>query len=472
MSGAMELKLTPKQQEIVDFSGEHMLIKGVPGSGKTLVLLRKCRKLLESEPNVRIGFFTYNSVLARYAIELMAPLDSTDRLNVNTFHSWASKPLKDMGLLSRETMGDSEQRKAYLIPVLQNLPSIEHKYITQSAYLQFLLDEMEWMKEKGFVTLDQYLAAARTGRGQDEQVREYERSLVFAIFLLYEKCIADAGIMEYADYALRLLLNHNNIPDRHKFDYVMVDEAQDLSQVQLQVLRMIAGKGLVIAADHGQKIYKTDFSWQELGIKVRGRRTKVLQNSFRSTKQIMALALSLQKSDPLYMEKGEDYIEAVIPDIEGPEPILWEMDNNLHEEIAVVSLVQELLKANERQTIGVLTRKNNLHWRLKNLLYDAGISSEILYDKNSKILTPGVKLSTFHSAKGLEFDAVIILRMNDGAVPFNWERGDVDAVNRTRRLTYVAMTRAKYQLHIFFYKKPSQFLKELDAHLYKKMKIG
>lgn len=39
-----ELTLTKQQQDIVDYTGNEILIRGIAGSGKTLVLLRKAKK--------------------------------------------------------------------------------------------------------------------------------------------------------------------------------------------------------------------------------------------------------------------------------------------------------------------------------------------------------------------------------------------------------------------------------------------
>jgi DNA helicase-2/ATP-dependent DNA helicase PcrA len=57
-------------------------------------------------------------------------------------------------------------------------------------------------------------------------------------------------------------------------------------------------------------------------------------------------------------------------------------------------------------------------------------------------------LSTVHSAKGLEWLAVFVLRATDGAFPADLGVGSEDEIEEERRLLYVAMTRAKDQLHL------------------------
>jgi len=57
-------------------------------------------------------------------------------------------------------------------------------------------------------------------------------------------------------------------------------------------------------------------------------------------------------------------------------------------------------------------------------------------------------LSTVHSAKGQEWDAVYVLNVTDGNFPSEFAAGSADAIDEERRLLYVAMTRARDELHL------------------------
>jgi len=57
-------------------------------------------------------------------------------------------------------------------------------------------------------------------------------------------------------------------------------------------------------------------------------------------------------------------------------------------------------------------------------------------------------LSTIHSAKGQEWDAVYVLHLVDGCIPSDMATGDSAQIEEERRLLYVAMTRAKQHLHL------------------------
>ena len=70
-------------------------------------------------------------------------------------------------------------------------------------------------------------------------------------------------------------------------------------------------------------------------------------------------------------------------------------------------------------------------------------------DRNQK--REGVSLMTMHSSKGLEFRVVYILDANEGVTPHHKAFLDVD-MEEERRMFYVAMTRAKERLHVYYVK--------------------
>lgn len=58
-------------------------------------------------------------------------------------------------------------------------------------------------------------------------------------------------------------------------------------------------------------------------------------------------------------------------------------------------------------------------------------------------------LITLHSAKGLEFDAVIMMGMDQGKIP-SWAAKTPESKREPRRLFYVGLTRARHEVHITF----------------------
>ena len=82
----------------------------------------------------------------------------------------------------------------------------------------------------------------------------------------------------------------------------------------------------------------------------------------------------------------------------------------------------------------------------------------------------GVTVATLHSVKGLEYDAVFIINVNEGSIPYR-KAILPEAIEEERRLFYVGMTRAKKELNLCFARKdnekelaPSRFLMEAGYH--------
>ncbi len=92
-----------------------------------------------------------------------------------------------------------------------------------------------------------------------------------------------------------------------------------------------------------------------------------------------------------------------------------------------------------------------------------------------------VVLSTVHQAKGLEWNTVFIICLNDGKFPSSRSL-ESDQEEEERRLFYVAVTRAKDNLYLCFpvtseewygidFLKPSRFIRELSDHLYEEIVV-
>ena len=80
----------------------------------------------------------------------------------------------------------------------------------------------------------------------------------------------------------------------------------------------------------------------------------------------------------------------------------------------------------------------------------------------------GVMLATMHSAKGLEYEVVILPDVNEGITPYKKAVSE-DELEEERRMFYVAMTRAKQYLHVFSVVRlhgkemeESRFIKEMN----------
>lgn len=76
-----------------------------------------------------------------------------------------------------------------------------------------------------------------------------------------------------------------------------------------------------------------------------------------------------------------------------------------------------------------------------------------------------VRLMTIHIAKGLEFDKVYVVGVNEGLLPHQMSYGTTEEIEEERRLMYVAITRARSELALSFFDLGSRFLYEIPTEL-------
>ncbi len=469
-----DLKLTPKQQEAVDYSGDEMLVKGIAGSGKTTVLLKRARKIITTDSQATVALFTYNKTLRKYATSLARILES-DRIKVYNFHSWARQLLDEYKVKLYVVKGKNQD--AILEKAIKNIAEKStNRLVNENKYFNFLKEEISFIKGKDISQRDGYLNGDRSGRGSKVRLVVADREVVFDVFQRYCLLLKEQKKCDFDDFALLLKKKWEESTQTGRYDHVFVDEAQDLHYLQLILLKQAARKGIVFAADKGQKIYNTSFSWREIGINVSGGRTKVLTQTHRSTKQIISLAHSLQRHDPGYKNKDEDYVSPEIPNIEGPIPQLIVCKNAMVEYDTVFDLVKKIQESRPNYVIGLLGRGWKDVQKLKFALETRGMRPELIQEDEGDVLSPGVKISNFHSVKGLEFDSVIICKFRDDAVPKKENHNEKievmeEHLSVERRLLYVAMTRAKFELYLVQSGGASSFLKELDSDLYEVRKV-
>lgn len=443
-----------EQIEIIKYSQPEMLIKGVAGSGKTLCLLFNA--IEKSREKSGIYFFTYNNTLKKYIEDFFSTGDIKD-VHVTTFHSWALDKIRSIYPKARVVWG--KRRNTFLETAIKKA-SKEHsgRFITDKDYRSFLLDEIDYLNNQYISELEEYLALSRIGRGTEVRLSKEDRQEIFSIFTYYQLEKFKKNSIEFAEFASILLDNIDKIDG--EMNHVFIDEAQDLDKAQLLLLRKLAKESFYLAADKGQKIYNTNYSWKEIGINIRGGRTKNLTKSYRTTEQILRLAQSLQTNDVII--EDQDYTEAQMKDMrQGPVPelILYEKSDYKDSFIRVVKD-----KLARDKVVGILVGTWYEAGKLEEYLAAEGIPYEVLKKGEGTSLVPGVKITTMFSSKGLEFDDVIISN-------FTFEKRldleDTDAMNLSRRLYYVSFTRSRDSLTIFVPRKtPSVFYSELDENLY------
>lgn len=492
-----DIKLSDSQKTIVSAINKQTIINGSAGSGKSIVLLYKLIKMMkESNTPKRFLYLSYNRVLIddmRKRAALCEEYDELkkkhDSVKICTFHEFARDLLQEMGynkmIFQDVTYCNIEKVRA---TSLRRVAAILHKY-KQSNYRsskefeeleyeerlysthdeEFIRDEIIWMKANGYVTKEKYYSCERTGRGNSPRLTNKQRKTVYKIFEEYSEEIEQYKygkvLTDLEDYALLLLKKLDEIPDRLKYNAILVDESQDFDAMQLKLLVSLNPEELILAGDPKQRIYKrAPLSYSELGIEYKGN-VKNLNENFRSTAQIMKLANSLQFTDIVKDNKRIRYVN------KGPLPEILFFDDGTRGLEFIADRIKEIKKQNPRHTVAIITREehskasgNSSNIKLYLSRYFRfidieGYGKKFKYGEANEIIYTDV-----YNVKGLEFDHVFLLNFDKSHYPNNenvrqilkYDKGltkqsqdYIDLINAEKKLLYVAMSRAKKTLQMY-----------------------
>lgn len=472
------MNLSVEQNRIVkQVSTGHSLIKGVAGSGKTTVALFKLIQMQHSHPNDHFLILTYNKTLVRYMEHLCAQHD----LHVDTTHSKIctidSIILRLYHMVhTRHDIASDSQKRFYM---LQTIQKVQSKYpdlsILQQDKIAFLLEEIDWIKSCLYLSRDEYLQVDRLGRGTSNELRlrlaknSDERNAIFDVFCTYEKALECNQLTDFKSMALYVLqdLQKGTLhPD--DYDYIIVDESQDLSRAQLEIIRYMYGDPadhtILFITDVAQSIYVQSWlskhSFKSIGFDMSGR-SNILSKNYRTTRQIAEAAYALLVHDDS-LTKNSDFVQPVSLERNGPKP---RYHSFVSEEEEFDFLTKEIKKCSEQyalRDIVVVARNNSYLQTARNYLISHGVDAAVFQKKQEKNLfqTDSVKLFTMHSIKGLEAPIVFLIGLNQDILPAR-----PDLLDEDRKLLYVGMTRAKECLYMSNSHTPCCYLKEIPDTL-------
>ena len=260
--------------------------------------------------------------------------------------------------------------------------------------------------------------------------------------------------------------------DARPYDFVVVDEAQDIGIPQLRLLAAMEGEDgerLFFAGDLGQRIFQTPYSWLALGVDVRGR-SHTLRINYRNSHQIRRHADRLLPAEMADVDGNTEQRSGTQSAFNGPAPQVRVEDSAEAESATVAAW----LRARSEDGIlpremAVLVRSEDELPRAIAAVKAAGMQS-VLLDGSSLGEAGSVAVSTMHEAKGLEFRAVAVVACDDEIIPLQSrieaivDEGDLEDVYDTERhLLYVACTRARDHLLVTGIAPASEFLDDLQA---------
>lgn len=488
------------------------LMQGVAGSGKTTILLHRLAYLFYTYPkeinDTNTLIIAPNQMFIDYVSDVLPNL-GVNKVDTLTYLFWGKKALgwdqyytispEDENLEMKEYKGSLDFIKVldqhfieFEKTLLENIPSTL-KYDIEKRYYE-LKEQYKDINTTERVGLAVEYALAqkvfRRYRSGKIDTRENDEAKINSKIEAYirKNCNAyemykglfktDLVSKELKKYSLNGLKHNGRIHtfraedlapmvylhfklNGSKFEekaYVMVDEAQDISLIQLLTLLIIAKNGnITLAGDLAQSIIPPFYikDWndvKDLVKSVTGSDTEYfeLQKCYRTTFEIVEYANSIFKET---FPKSYKLPEAILR--HGDDVGIIENEKNIQDldEKEVKSFV-ELIKQDFNKgavTIALLARNKNHAIDLFNTLskYTDELGRDIInYSDNN--YTNGLLILPIENAKGLEFDTIFLADINSDFY------GD-DTLSS--KLLYVALTRALHRAYIIV-KKGDNFSKK------------
>ncbi|WP_330285414.1 3'-5' exonuclease [Streptomyces sp. NBC_00576] len=423
------------------------VVRGAAGSGKTTTALYRLKFTVGFwqrrrrdgfiEGPVRVLVLTYNKTLRGYIEELtQEQIKGNDvELTISTFAKWATDRVPYERILREPERNGKLNDLAAPLPLSNDFVRSEVDYFLG----RFMPDR-----------LAEYVECERQGRGRSPRMpTSMRRRLLDEVIVPFQEWKKEQQAWDWADLANAMAAKRADDP----YHVIVVDEAQDFSANQVRaVLNHVTDEHtLTFVLDAAQRIYPQRFTWAEVGLSVGSHNSKLLSKNFRNTRQIAAFAAPLLRD----VETTDD---AAIPDLsscegDGDKPLLvqgtftQQMDH-------VVQFLNDLGPDND-ESVAILHAKGGGWFSyVETRLTAAGLAWVELTRNGEWPTGPvNVALSTMHSAKGLEFDHVIIVGLNSEVMPHATEPGDSE---RDAHLRLLAMSAGRARKTLTITYKPTE----------------
>ncbi|MGN0729075.1 ATP-dependent helicase [Treponema sp.] len=242
----LKSKLNPEQYKAVSTIEGPILIIAGAGSGKTRVITYRIANMLEKGiPQSQILALTFTNKAAKEMEERIKELTGKklNNLTVSTFHAFGVRILRQeitrLGYRENFSIYDETDKKALIKEC--------------GRELHFTADAMDLYK------ISALFSDIKTGRKTWNSESDMYRAL-------YEEYLSGLKLFNSVDFddlivlPIKLFREYPEVLESYKnrFRYIMVDEFQDTSHQQYEMMHLLAGRNIAVVGDDDQSIY----SWR------------------------------------------------------------------------------------------------------------------------------------------------------------------------------------------------------------------
>jgi len=294
--------LNAPQRDAVLHEGGPLLVLAGAGSGKTRVIIFRIARLLrDGVPAERILGMTFTNKAAREMRERLMLLAGRDGRGVtlSTFHSLGLSILKEehaaAGLRSGFCIYDTSDQLSLVRELMRQVKVADRRLDAPRVLDLILKTKRERKKEVSLDWGDDYeLAAYDLYPRYCEQMRAFNAIDFDDLLLRAQDVLADPDIRQRWS---------------EKYEQILVDEYQDTSPDQLELVQVLAGteRNVCVVGDDDQSIYAWRGASAEnilvFGRHFKGAREIILDQNYRSTGNILAAANAVIANNKVRKQK-------------------------------------------------------------------------------------------------------------------------------------------------------------------------
>ena len=339
-------------QAIAHGTGPCMVLAG-PGSGKTAVIIQRTIDLIEKShvkpENILVITFTKAAATEMKQRFLHRMGAGQSGVTFGTFHGIFFTVLKYAYHYSAANIIGEEQRYALLRDVCH---SMHLQYEDEAEFFSGVFAEISKVKNER-IPLESYYSSLCG----EEVFRD--------IFKAYQSRMQKNGLLDFDDmlvYTYELFTQRKDILAmwQQKFQYILIDEFQDINQLQYDIIRMLAlpENNLFIVGDDDQSIYRFRGSKPEImlhfGEDYKKAKKVVLDVNYRCTKDIV------EKSLRLIGHNSNRYPKDIRANSEAEDGVtLCSFDNTAKEAAFIIEQIKKSIEKGQRYSdFAVLFRTN------------------------------------------------------------------------------------------------------------------
>lgn len=307
-----------------------------------------------------------------------------------------------------------------------------------------LINRVNFLIQKKNISKNKILIITFTNSAVDDIKSKINVDNIFTIDSLCSKLCKKYNILnkniisinEPNDYKYELFKNISVIKEKI-WDYIFIDEVQDIDHIQYLIIKYFndLNTNLYLTGDINQNIYN-----------FRGTSNKYILQYKKYFSNINKIILNIN--------------------YRSNQPIIH-MLNDIEEKMNTNKSIYSHLKKNKNIII-TFNKVKNYALEIKHIIQKNkwNIKKCCIISKNNEIINiiynelfqykkfREIQFITIHSSKGLQYDHLFFVDVNDGIIPYYQSNN----INEDMRLYYVAISRAAVSIHIMYDKKPSRFL--------------